>query len=164
MKALFILRHAKSSWKDSSLADFDRPLNARGRKAASLIGQFIGRQGIEPDVVLSSPAVRARETIEIVRDSAALRVDIGYDERVYEASAASLLEVISRIEDKNDTALLVGHNPGMGDLVQVLTGRAEHMPAAALAKVTLEARKWSEVLGTRGRLEWLARPRELAAG
>jgi len=162
MKTLFLLRHAKSSWNDPTLEDFDRPLNGRGRVAAKSIGGFIRKQNEKVDLVLSSPAVRARETIEIVMKAVGVPLELRYDQRIYEAGPLRLLEVIVQIEKNKSRVLLVGHNPGMEELLQVLTGRTEHMATGALAKISLDARKWSESLAEKGSLEWLVKPKELA--
>ncbi len=161
MKTLFILRHAKSSWKDDSLQDFDRPLNGRGRKAAEVIGTLMRNKKLTPDLVLSSPAVRARETIQIVMKTARLPVELRYDQRIYEAGPLQLLEVISQIEEDKDSVLLVGHNPGLEELLQVLTGSVEHMATATLGKIDLKAAKWSKALEDKGTLDWLVKAKEL---
>lgn len=164
MKTLFLLRHAKSTWHDPNLADFDRPLNARGRRAAELIGTFLKKEKTTPDLVLSSPAVRARETIEIVIKTAKLPLELRYDQRIYEASSIILVEVISQIEDDKTNVLLVGHNPGMENLLELLTGRVEHLATGTLAKVDLKAARWSKALEGQGNLDWLVKPKELGAG
>lgn len=164
MKTLFLLRHAKSTWHDPNLPDFDRPLNARGRKAAELIGTFLRKEKATPDLVLSSPAVRARETIEIVIKTAKLPAELRYDQRIYEASSIILVEVISQIEDDKSGVLLVGHNPGMENLLELLTGRAEHMATGMLVKVDLKAARWSKALEGQGNLDWLVKPKELGVG
>ena len=162
MKTLLLLRHAKSSWKDASLRDFDRPLNKRGLKAARLTGRFMRRQKMKPTLVLSSPAERARQTTALVLEASKLSIELRYDERIYEASARVLLEVVSQIEDAADIVLLVGHNPGMEELLESLTGEVRRMPTAALACIGLDLDKWSKVREQRGRCEWLVRPKELA--
>src|SRR5258708_19872364 len=101
MKPIFFLRHRKSRWRDQSLPDFERPLNRRGQQAAETIGRYLRAKEIVPDLVLSSTAVRARETIEIVVKTAKWRTDVRYDERIYEAGAMRLLEIVSQLE--NDT-------------------------------------------------------------
>jgi len=162
MKTLLVLRHAKSSWKDSSLADFDRPLNDRGKRAADVIGSFLGKEKLCPDLVLSSTAARARETIGLVLESARLVVEVRYDQRLYLASAERLAEIVSQIDEHRSQVMLVGHNPGMEELLPRLTGVTERMPTAALAKITLDVEKWSEVSSARsGRLDWLVKPKEL---
>ncbi len=162
MKTLLLLRHAKSSWKDASLRDFDRPLNKRGLKAARLTGRFMRRQKMKPDLVLSSPAERARQTTALVLEASKSSVELRYDERIYEASAHVLLEVVSQIEDAADIVLLVGHNPGMEELLESLTGEVRRMPTAALACIVLDLDKWSKVRERTGRCEWLVKPKELA--
>jgi phosphohistidine phosphatase len=161
LKTLFLLRHAKSSWADEDLADIERPLKERGRKAAATIGRFLRKERVNPDLVLSSCAVRARETIDIVLKAAKLRTEIRYDERIYEASPLRLLEVILQIDSDRKSVLLVGHNPGMEELLQLLTGNVEHMPTAALAKIALKTSKWSGVSARKGTLEWFVKPKEL---
>ncbi|HEV2863308.1 MAG TPA: histidine phosphatase family protein [Pyrinomonadaceae bacterium] len=161
MKTLYLLRHAESGLREQGLRDFDRPLNGRGREAAPLVGRFIRKRGLRVDLMLSSPAVRARQTADLVREAAGLSADLLYDERIYEADAARLLEVVTQAESA-DALMLVGHNPGMEELLTFLTGEERHMTTAALACVLLDVEKWAEARA--GRLEWLVRPRELAEG
>ena len=162
MKTLLLLRHAKSSWNDPTLRDFDRPLNERGLRAAPLIGSLLRERQLQPGLILSSPAERARQTTALVSEAAHLKVKPRFDERIYEASALALLEVVSQIEDRIDQAMLVGHNPGMEELLMTLTGEARRMPTAALAHIRLDVEKWSEVREGVGHLEWLVKPKELA--
>jgi phosphohistidine phosphatase len=161
MKTLYLLRHAKSSWKNPELADFERPLNGRGKKAGETMGRLMANENICPELVLSSPAVRARETIEIVIRAAKLQTELRYDERIYEAGPMRLLEVISQVENERKSVMLVGHNPGMEELLQLLTGQAARMPTAALAKVSLKSLKWSEAVKKKAALEWLIKPKDL---
>ena len=162
MKILLLLRHAKSSWKDESLSDFDRPLNERGKKAAQAIGRYIRKQKIVPDLVLSSPAVRARETIGIIVTTAKLTAEIRYDQRIYEADPPRLVQVLSQLEDTFSSVLLVGHNPGIEDLLSLLTGSSQHMPTAALAKICLEgADDWSEISQAKAILELMIKPKDI---
>lgn len=162
MKTLLLLRHAKSSWDDPSLRDFDRPLNKRGVKAASMIGEFMLKRKMRPGLVISSPAKRARKTAALVIESAQLETKPRLDERIYEASGLQLLEVVSRIEDAADDCMLVGHNPGLEELLLALTGEVRRMPTAALARVALDIERWRDAQETGGQLEWLVKPKELA--
>jgi phosphohistidine phosphatase len=162
MKTLLLLRHAKSSWKDAGLRDFDRPLNKRGLKAARLMGRFMRRQKMKLNLVLSSPAERARQTAALVLEASKLSVELRYDERIYEASVRVLLEVVSQIEEDADLVLLVGHNPGMEGVLEFLTGEVRRMPTAALACISLDVDKWSKVRERTGRCEWLVKPKELS--
>lgn len=162
MKTLFLLRHAKSSWNEPNLPDFDRPLNARGLKGAELIGTFLKKKKVSFDLVLSSPAVRARETIEIVLKTAKLPVEVRYDQRIYDASPPALIEVITQIEEDKKKVLLVGHNPGVEKLLEMLTGGIAHVATGTFAKIDLKAAKWTKVLESPGNLDWLVKPKELA--
>jgi len=161
MRHLYLLRHAKSSWKDESLADFERPLAGRGRRACDLIGKFITTNEIEFDLAISSTAVRARDTIDLIKQRARVKSEVRYDERIYEASVTRLLEVIAQIENDKKSVMLVGHNPGFEELLQSLTGAEETFPTAALAKINLKISKWSEPLTGKSTLEWIVRPKEL---
>lgn len=163
MKTLLLLRHAKSSWKNPGLRDFDRPLNQRGLEAAPLIGRLMKERKIKPYMIISSPAVRAKMTAALVIENAGLEVELlRYDERIYEADVQTLLKVVSEIEDAARTVVLVGHNPGFQELLRALTGEEHDFPTAALAEVSLQADKWSAVEQGGGRLEWIVTPKSLA--
>src|SRR3954467_4730312 len=138
MKTLLLLRHAKSSWKEPNLSDFERPLNKRGLKTAPLMGRFLRRKKLKPDLIVSSPAERARQTTALVIEAMRLDVELKHDERIYEASVARLLEVISQIAESANLLLLVGHNPGLEELLEILTGEARQFSTAALAQITLD--------------------------
>lgn len=161
MKRLFLLRHAKSSWDDPHLADFDRPLNTRGLRAAPLMGRFIRERKLRPDLVLCSPAERARHTAALLIEAAGLSVPLRYDERIYEATAARLAEVVSQADEGAASLLLVGHNPGLEELLEFLTGETRRMPTAALACLELDTDKWAKLAPRSGRLEWHVKPKEL---
>lgn len=162
MKRLLLLRHAKSSWADATLPDFERPLNERGLRAAPLVGKFMSERQLRPELVVASPAQRTRETTRLVLAAARLETETRYDKRIYEASVARLLEVVSQIEDDKREVMLVGHNPGFENLLERLTGENERMPTAALALIILDAEKWSEAAARGGHLEWLVKAKELA--
>ena len=118
MKTIYLLRHAKSSWKDESLSDIERPLNGRGKKAADTMGAFLKREKIQVDLVLSSSAVRARQTTERVLVSANIVTDVRFDERIYEAGVQRLVEIVRQIENGKKNVVLVGHNPGFEELLE----------------------------------------------
>jgi len=153
MKTLLLLRHAKSSWNDSSARDFDRPLNKRGMKAAPLIGRYMRKRKVMPDAVISSPAVRARLTAELVVDAAGIDVEVRLNERIYEASTDQLMGVVSEIEERASVVLLVGHNFGIEQFLERLTGEVHRMPTAALAQISLELEEWREVRDRSGILD-----------
>ncbi len=160
MKTLFILRHAKSSWDDPDLADYDRPLNDRGRKAAPFMGDVMQRNGFVPDVILSSSAARARETAMLVKADAAPNAEIEYEDHIYEASPQTLLQVASAIDNVHESAMIVGHNPGIEGFIRFLTGKLESMPTAALAVVDLDISNWEQIDTESGRLRKIFRPKD----
>jgi phosphohistidine phosphatase len=160
MRTLLILRHAKSSWDDSDLADFDRPLNARGMAAAPFMGGIIARKGFSPDVIISSPAARARETAELAKKGGDLEAEILHDERIYEASPQTLRKIAAAIDDTHRSAMMVGHNPGMEGIVQLLSGKLERMPTAALAVIDLDISSWQDIDSKIGVLRKLIRPKD----
>ena len=161
MRTLYLLRHAKSSWGDPGLADFERPLNGRGRRAAPLVAEFMRGKGIRPGLVVSSPAVRARQTAELVAGAAGVGAPIRFDERIYEAHPLDLLKVVREVDESVTELMLVGHNPGLEELTERLTGERERLPTAALVRIELQADGWPQVEEGCGRLEWVVRPREL---
>jgi len=160
MKTLYVLRHAKSSWDNAGLADFDRPLNERGKIAAPFMGQVLEEYEFEPGIILSSPAVRARETARLVKEAAALDAEIKYNERIYEASPQTLLQIAASLDDRFTSAMIVGHNPGMEGFVRVLTGRLEAMPTASLAVIDLDVMGWEQIGVGVGKLRRIIRPKD----
>jgi phosphohistidine phosphatase len=160
MKTLYVLRHAKSSWDNAGLADFDRPLNGRGKIAAPFMGQVLEEYEFEPGIILSSPAVRARETARLVKEAAALDAEIKYNERIYEASPQTLLQIAASLDDRFTSAMIVGHNPGMEGFVRVLTGRLESMPTASLAVIDLDVMGWEQIGAGVGKLRRIIRPKD----
>lgn len=158
MKTLLLLRHAKSSWENADLADFDRPLNSRGLEAAPLVGGIIYDRQLQPDLILSSPAKRAKQTAVLVKETGQIAAKIRYEEKIYEASPSALLQILSEQEDRNEKILLVGHNPGLEGLIKVLTGETTAMATAALAKINLNIEEWKDISASCGQLEFLARP------
>lgn len=162
MKTLFLLRHAKSSWKDESISDYDRPLNRRGKPAAETLGSYIKTNKILPELILSSPAIRARETVDRMIKAAKLDTEVRYDERIYGAGVVRLAEVVSQIENERREVMIVGHNPGMEELLSLLTENEAQIPTAGLAKIVAKVAKWSALNGPqRATLEWLVKPKEL---
>ena len=164
MRILYLLRHAKSSWTDASLADFERPLKDRGREAAEQIGRFLAERKADISLLVSSPSVRTRQTVDIVLRNASLAVQPLFDERIYEASLNTLVRVVTELPDDQKTALLVGHNPGMEELLAFLAYETRQMPTCALAKINLECSSWREVGRGSGRLDWFVTPKDLPNG
>ncbi len=171
MKSLFLLRHAKSSWANAGLDDFDRPLNGRGEKAAPRMASYMRSQGLMPDLVLCSTAVRAEQTWELVAQELGGQIAVKHKRGLYLAPPSKLLEAVQRQTDEVDTLMVVAHNPGMANLAIALAGpesdeaarsamRAK-FPTGALATLTFDCDTWSEVAPGRGRLTGFVTPRSL---
>jgi phosphohistidine phosphatase len=146
MKKLFLIRHAKSSWDDATLADQERPLNERGRRDAPKIGGRLARREVKPDLILSSPALRALTTAKIIAGKLDYkRKHIIIDDRLYAAEADDLLEVIHELDDRLQCVMIVGHNPELSELAQRLCGEIGHLPTGAVAEFGFAAKSWSDI-------------------
>jgi phosphohistidine phosphatase len=156
VKRLYLLRHAKSSWKHAELADRDRPLAGRGRRAAKAIGRHLREQGIDPDLVLCSPARRARETLERI-EPALGRGAVQVEPELYGASAGELLARLRGVADEVESVMLIGHNPAIAELALDLCGLEQKYPTGALA--TLAFPSWETL--DRAQLVDFVRPRDL---
>ena len=170
MTLLAIMRHAKSDWGQPELADFDRPLNERGRKAAKRVGHELKHRHVRFDHVIASPAVRVRETLDQIWRGYGTEPDVTFDPCVYGASLDTLLDLVRAIPADIHAPLLVGHNPGLHQLVLALAADdeqgfrrkvAENLPTAAVALVELPAARWVEAARGSGNLRELILPREL---
>jgi phosphohistidine phosphatase len=170
MKHLAILRHAKSSWDDPTLDDFSRPLNERGWKAARRLGRELNQRGIRFDLVLSSTSARTRETIDGVQEEFDFGAPIKFDPRLYLASEQLLLERVRALDETVEGPLIVGHNPGVEQLITGLTcddrnGLRERVagkfPTGALAIIKLPAKRWAEVEPASGEIVELVLPKKL---
>lgn len=161
MKKLLLMRHAKSSWDDDALADFERPLNERGQVAAPFMGDLLRREGLVPDALVASPAVRAAQTAEAVTSAGRFNREVVFEESVYEASPNALRQALAAIDDAASTAMLIGHNPGIEGLIRYLTGETELMPTAAVAVIGLDIESWNSATDGCGRVEAVYRPKDL---
>jgi len=167
-RELLILRHAKSDWASGAMSDFDRPLAERGRKDAPRLGKWMRDQGLNPAYVVSSPAVRATETAKaVVRSLEFQAKDIAFDERIYLAHLRTLLEVLASCPPDADPVMLVGHNPGLDELVEYLcegelplSDSGKLMTTCALARIELPD-DWRKLPPGAGELLSLTRAREL---
>ncbi|QQV77098.1 histidine phosphatase family protein [Sphingomonas aliaeris] len=170
MKTLTLLRHAKSGWDDKVVRDVDRPLNGKGKRAAAIVGRHWRGLGLSFDHVVASPAARVAETIEeLVRGYGDTLTPV-IDRRIYLASAVTLLDVIHELPESAENVLMVGHNPGLEDLVLMLVPDdstdtlrdtvEEKFPTASTAEMTFQG-KWSDVAQNRAMLTRFIRPRDL---
>jgi len=146
------------------MRDFDRPLKGRGRDGAKQIGKRLADEKPPAELVVCSPAVRTRETAEIVLMTANLQVEPRFDERIYEASLRELVQIVTEIPDDKEVAIMIGHNPGFEELLSFLTGQYRRMPTCALAKIGFGDVSWKDVRAGEGSLEWFIAPNELPDG
>ena len=162
MKTLLLMRHAKSSWDNTRLSDYERPLNERGRRDAPRMGELLRREGLTPDLIVASSAKRAATTAELVALELSLDSDIRYTEQLYLAEPDAYITLARQLDDGIETLLMVGHNPGIQELVERLTGKEEMMSTAALAHIRAPIREWSRLAGKRQyELAHIWRPKEL---
>jgi len=169
MKRLAILRHAKSSWDDLALDDFNRPLNERGWKAARRMGRELTKRGMKFDLVLSSTSARTRETIDGIQEQYTFSAPIEFEQRLYHASESVLLERIRALDEKVEAPMIVGHNPGLEQLIGELTRDdekglrarvADKFPTGALAVIKLPAMRWADVEPGSGEIVELILPKD----
>jgi len=168
MKTLLLFRHAKSDWDDPEQQDFDRPLNDRGKKTATHMGQWLKQQHIQPEWIVCSAAQRARETLALLRDSLTTPDTlVQFDERLYLADLVSLLEILAQCPQDMDQIMLVGHNPGLEELLSYLCGpdlplsnKGKLMTTATLAQVSLPD-DWLQLAPQCGKLQQIIRPTEI---
>ena len=168
VRTLMLLRHAKSDWDSYAGDDFARPLAARGRKAAEQMGVWMRRDGSVPDYVISSPAVRARETVRILYEALGRdATHIGYEDSLYLADAGALLSIVRGFPDEAKSVMLVGHNPGLEELLIYLCGESvptaangKLLPTATLAQIAVVA-AWRNLWRNSGRLIAITRPKDL---
>lgn len=160
MKRLLLLRHAKSSWKQAQ-PDHDRPLKKRGQRDAPLMGKLLADQGALPELIVSSTAIRARDTALSFAEAARYAGEIRFEAKIYEAEVSTLLAVIRALPETVKSAMIVGHNPGLEDLIQTLTAKQERMTTAALAELELPVEQWMLVIAKPiGKLRSIWRPKE----
>ena len=154
MKRLYVIRHAKSSWSDPGLGDFERPLNKRGKRDAPFMGTRLKKDGAKPDMVISSPARRALQTARAIAKA------LGYPDKkiaeemaIYEASLPGLIAVVEEIPDVCEEVILVGHNPGFTELAGYLASDSPlHMPTCAICRVDLAVDSWAHATAGIGRM------------
>lgn len=171
VKTVFLLRHAKSSWDEPHLEDFQRPLAPRGRKAAKRMGRYMAQEGLIPERALCSGARRAVETWERVMGALGEQVHTEFQEEIYRASPDVLLRKIRSLPDEEDSVLLVGHNPTFESLALRLAGSGKEeavlemsskYPTGALAILDFGVRRWAELEEGDGNLRDFVRPSQLA--
>ena len=154
MKTLYLVRHAKSSWDERDISDHDRKLNARGKRDAPKMGELLYSNDCHPDIIYSSSAKRALTTAKIIAEKIAYPVDnIVVSKNVYDATTNDLVNLINKIDDKYESVMLFGHNPGFTVLANLLADKyIDNMPTCAVAVIELNVEAWKEVESNCGKL------------
>jgi len=153
MKTIILVRHAKSSWKDSSLEDFDRPLNKRGKRDAPFMGKKLKERQVMPDLILSSPAKRAKKTAASIAEEIGYpKKKIRYDEKMYHSGARVLLEIVRNQDDGHETIMLFGHNPDLGDLAEMFLKQdpVYTIPTTGVYCIRFAVARWKDVREGKG--------------
>ncbi len=147
MKTLYLVRHAKSSWEDPALTDIERPLNKRGIKDAPKMGKVLKKADLKPDCIITSHARRALETAEIIADKIGFPIKkVKVVEKLYLASTCDFFERISKLDDKLNTVVIVGHNPGLTSLANQLSNASiDNIPTCGIFVVKFDLKHWRKV-------------------
>ncbi len=153
MKSILILRHAKSSWKHPDVNDHDRPLNKRGKRDAPHMGELLQDKHLVPDFVISSTAKRAHSTAKAVTKAAGYKGEITLNQSLYAASPTACIDVLHDLPNKYSQVLMIGHNPGLEQLVNMLSGEEHTMRTCSLVHIQLRINNWTEIdYKTKGKL------------
>jgi len=164
MKTLLILRHAKSDWGNSQLSDHDRPLNGRGQYDAPRMGAWLKQKKMVPELIISSTAERALTTAELVAQACEFEGELRTTQKFYLAGPPTYVEILNELPDSYERVMIVGHNPGMEELVSLLTDKDRPMTTANVAVVELPITSWGELtIFSDGRLKHHWRPKDLPA-
>ncbi len=158
MKTLLLMRHAKSDWDADYESDHDRPLNERGLRSARLMGRVLAEEGLVPDLIISSTAVRASKTAELAIEAGGWSSEIRLDRSLYDEGPRGVLAVGASAADV-DGLMLVGHQPTWSLLVSALTGERAEMKTAAVAVIELDIESWADLPGAAGTLIQVLDPR-----
>lgn len=163
MKTLYLGRHAKSSWNDADKRDFDRTLNERGFRDAPFMGKKLKDKGIKPDIVISSPAVRALTTAQLICSVIEYPQDqIREEMSTYGASERAWLKVINSIDNRFNTAMCFGHNPGVSQIASYLAGETVDYPTSGITCIKFDIQDWNEVSADIGKLDFFMYPKQFA--
>lgn len=161
MKTLLLLRHAKSSWKDSNTDDHERRLKKRGRKEARKMGRLIAAENLMPETIVSSSARRCRQTADHVVHHSDYRGEVRMTPELYDADTARLRDTVGKLSDPAERVMLIGHNPGLEEFLELLVGEHTPLGTCALAQVELPIEHWSDLSSdARGTLIKVWEPRE----
>jgi phosphohistidine phosphatase len=158
---LLLVRHAKAAKGDAGVHDRDRPLDDRGRRDAPRMGKRLAQHEARPDLILSSPALRALETAQLIAEALGGKAaDIQVDERLYASTPATLLDIIQSLDDTLKRVMLVGHNPEMSELAHRFFGEIDEMPTCSVAEFEFASTTWADVGGLAPAKATLDQPKE----
>jgi phosphohistidine phosphatase len=165
VKTLYIVRHAKSSWSDPLVDDFDRPLNERGKRDAPTMGKRLKERGIFPSLMLTSPAKRARSTARRIAEQLKYKkADIREDRKLYHAEEDVILDVICKLKDKHNVIMLFGHNPGLTNFVNSLQDKEfdiDNIPTCGVVAFQLKIESWRDLSWGKGTMVFFDYPKRL---
>jgi phosphohistidine phosphatase len=162
MKKVFLMRHAKSSWKEANIPDHDRPVKKKGEKDVKEMAKMLRHKKHLPDYILCSSAERAKQTAIIFKKASSCEGEIEYSDKLYMAEVPDLIAALKDAPKKTKTVMVIGHNPGLEALLQTLTGKVETLPTSSIAYISLPIEKWSELNSeVEGKLKKLWRPKDL---
>lgn len=161
MKRVYLIRHSKSSWSDPSLSDFERPLNNRGNNDAPMMAEKMREKVGSVDLILSSTAVRAKETLnQFIQEDGIEYKELMYDDRLYHAPKDRILRKISDVDEKYESVAIVGHNPGLTDLANSFSNvTIDNLPTTGIFAVEFEIEKWKNILNHSGSLLFFDYPK-----
>ena len=162
MKYLFLMRHAKSSWKDTSLIDHERPLNSRGKTDAPKMGMYLSSIEKVPDIIISSTATRARQTVDYFLQGCSFEGEVIYRQSLYHGGTEDYVDELQILGDVIQNAMIVGHNPGLEYAIEDICGQYEIMPTSSIALIKMDVSNWKNLnLDTTGELVSVFRPKEI---
>ncbi|UZJ37544.1 SixA phosphatase family protein [Prosthecochloris sp. SCSIO W1103] len=162
MKTLYLVRHAKSSWDNANLADFDRPLNKRGQKAAPFMAKLMSENNVQVDRIISSPANRALTTAETFCEVLGYPLEkIEQRIEIYEGGINQMLQIVREIPDSCSSAMLFGHNPTMTSFANFISGEhLENIVTCGVVRIDLKTDFWQQTLMDSGKLVWYEYPKK----
>lgn len=163
MKRLYIVRHAKSSWEDFALSDHDRPILEKGRKKTEKVVEALKKKKVLPELIISSTAVRARQTALILAKELGYPVeDIRYEKNMYQAVEDDIFDELFALDDTVSSVMIVGHNPTLTDFVNQHTKKfINNLPTSAVASIVFKTKKWNEVTMAKHKIEFIIIPSDL---
>lgn len=162
MKTLFLVRHAKSSWKHANLTDHDRPLSERGERDAPFMGELLKKHNVIPDVIICSTAARAKQTAELLSGGMGFpKSKIEFEKNIYESTSGMLLDIINSKNGDYNSLMIIGHNPGMTTLSSYLSGEyIDNLPTCSIAAIRFDIDDWAKIGTEKGDLIWLEYPKK----